>query len=128
MVQITDALCCSRQSLILYSLCCFWVIGSGIASYSLISILTSLCSLQTLDADLKVVRIGKALLKLFRYHVINIPSSEDKTTVQKRGFSRSSPDSKLPTQVLCNKMSKTRVAGLAPQYILPSYHSMVSLV
>jgi hypothetical protein len=42
MVQITDALCCSRQSLFLYSLCCFWVIGSGIASYSLISILTSL--------------------------------------------------------------------------------------
>ena len=97
MVQITDALCCSRQSLFLYSLCCFWVIGSGIASYSLISILTSLCSLQTLDADLKVVRIGKALLKLFRHHVINIPSSEDKTTVQKRGFWRSSPDSKLPT-------------------------------
>jgi len=84
------------------------MVGGGIASYSLISILTSLCSLQTLDADLKVVRIGKALLKLFRYHVINIPSSEDKTTVQNRGFSRSSPDSKLPTQVLCNKMSKNQ--------------------
>lgn len=85
------------QSLFLYSLCCFWVVGSGIASYSLISILASLCSLQILDPDLKVVGIGNVLLKLFRHHVINIPSSEDKTTVQKRGFWRSSPDSKLPT-------------------------------
>jgi hypothetical protein len=96
------------QSLFSYSLCCFWMVGGGIASYSLISILASLCSLQSLDADLKVVRIGKALLKLFRHHVINIPSSEDKTTVQELGFSRSSPDSKLPTQVLCNKMSKNQ--------------------
>lgn len=94
------------QSLFLQSLCCLWVVGSGIASYSLTSIPANLCSSQALDSDLKVVRIGKALLKLFRHHVINIPSSEDKTTVQKRGFSRSSPDSKLPTQVLCNKMSE----------------------
>lgn len=60
-------------------------------------------SFQTLHADLQVVRILKALLKLFRTQTVDVPRSPYKAAMQKCSLTSCSPYSKLSTQIPCNK-------------------------